>query len=336
MALVAAGNATSASNLIQAPPANNKAACRFTNSSGGDFIADTLYFRWGVAQATPKVRAVVYSDSAGSPGTLLTSSAERVGVGTGWESFTLSPPVAIAAGAAVWLGVIADATLNCYLCTPGGAIRYNSDSYADGPAATFGAASTTAFTYPVFVTGDDGLARFGRATGSLGGSGNYQPDREHIDRFTLATAGSVVVQSISTYVQTTSASVKSKAAIFADASGSPGTLVAQTEEVTGSTSGAWLMLPFAAPPTLTPGTYWLAFVADTNLVTPTFPVGGSLKADTVGTEATQWTAGPHTYSAPLAPLGIAIYADYEAAPSVVPFAGGDVAAGGGAVIRFAY
>jgi hypothetical protein len=62
------------------------------------------------------------------------------------------------------------------------------------------------------------------------------------------------------------------AAIYADNSGTPGSLIAQSPQ-TACTSG-WNTLNLASPVNLAPGTYWLAEISDTDSVICSSP-GGS-------------------------------------------------------------
>lgn len=308
MAMRNVGNQTLGSSNVQFPPANNKAVCRFQNTSGAALALTTFYGFWA-ASGSAKVKAVIYSDSAGSPNTLLATSNELVGIASGWNSLTFPTPLSVANNAYVWIGVISDTAANSVYCLASGEIKYNANTYSSGPSSTFGSSSSASFTYPMFVLGDDGSLAFGRASiDSV--PGNYQPDREHGDKFTLGGSSSVSVSSISTYVNTTSATVKSKAAIYTNSGGLPGALIAQTVEVVGSTANSWLTLNFSSPPTLTPGDYWLCFIADTNLVTPTIPVSGNIVVDGLVTEAGAWPS-TITFSASVAPVGIDIYASYS-------------------------
>ena len=309
MALTNIGKQIKGASSVQFPPANSKAVSRFQNTTGGTVTVSKL---WGYFDyhATAHVKAVIYSDNAGEPDALIGTSDERIGTANGWNSLSFSTLVDIPNNDYIWIGVIADALIyssGCSLLT--GGIRYNADTYADGPTDPFGAASTTGYVYAVFVEGDDGQLRFGRSAVD-GGAGNYQPDREHGEPFVLGGTRNVSVESISTYINTTSATVKSKAAIFTDSSGSPGTKIAQTEEVTGATSGAWLTLNFTSPPELSPGTYWLCFISSVNLATPTIAVSGLLMADGTDTEAIAFSS-TLTLNTDLSPIGIDIYASYS-------------------------
>lgn len=317
------GNQLIGTSSVQFPPANNKAVCRFQNLSGAALTISKFYGAWGETSSGAKIKAVIYSDNAGSPDQLLATSNERIGIANTWNQLTFGTPLVIENNAYVWFGVISDTMLTSTKCTSGGTIKHNSNAYTSGPSATFGAASTAAFTYRMFLEGEDGTLSFGRRsiddTGVAPGDGNYQPDREHCEKVTLGGSESVNVTSISTYITNTSASVKTKAAIYSDNSGYPGTKLAQTSEVTGSTANTWLELPIPGGVSVAPGTYWLAIITDTNLTTPVIPFSGALIVDGPMTEA---DAFPSTYpvGAPVVVLdpitdgrGIDIYASYTLA-----------------------
>lgn len=318
-AQITIGQDITGTTLVQFPPVNNKAVCRFQNTADCSISIAKAYGYWGNNYPSAKVKVVVYSDTAGPlPDALLGSSDEKVGItAAGWNEFNFSTPVVVASGAYVWIGVISDTMCNGAYNRNTGTIKYNADTYADGPSATFGAASTANYTYPIVgVSNDDGQLRFGRASVNSGG-GAYQADREHGEPFVLGGSSAVLVSSISTYVKTTSVGAKSKAAIYTNAGGAPGALIAQTVEVTGAAANSWLTLTFSSPPTLTPGTYWLCFVSDTNLDTPTIGFLGSLQSDVSGlTEATAWPPSL-AFSFSNSPVGIDIYASYAlVVPSV--------------------
>ena len=309
MAQINFGNQVPGASTIQFPPGENKAVCRVQNTTGQDLAVERFIGHWGFADySTAKMKAVIYSDNAGSPNALLATSNEQIGGFAAFKTFTFATPLTVAAGAYVWIGVISDTTVLAGFCTASGSIYYNADTYSDGPSATFGSASIAGYTYQMWVEGDDGQLRFGRSSVDAG-SGNYQLDNEHGEPFVLGGTSDVDVTSISTYVQTTSATVKSKAAIFTDSAGLPGTKVAQTVEVTGATANSWLTLNFSSPVRLSPGTYWLCFIADTNLVTPIIGGGGLLRVDGSEAESTAWSSSI-TFLYDRAPVGLDIYASY--------------------------
>lgn len=320
MALMTFGNWVEGGSFVQCPPGDNKAVCRFQNNTGYSITASRVWVRWGIPASGVKIKAVVYSDNAGAPDALLATSNEKTAIGSGWEGFDLPSPISVPSGAYVWVGVISDTTILSSVCLNTGTIYYNFDPYSDGASAAFGAAVTAGYTYQVALEGDDGQLRFGRATVVETVSGNYQTDRGHCDRVLFGGAIAVSVSSIHAYVQTTSATVKCKAAIFNDNAGTPGTKIAQTNELTGTTAGSWAQLNFASPVSLSPGTYWLAFISSENLVVPVHQMGGNIYTEEgAETEASAF-ASPAAMNNNLAPSGMPIYATYSAA-GPTPIAG---------------
>ena len=314
------GNQVAGNQNVQFPPADSKAVCRFQNTTGGDLLVDKLYAHWNPGSGTAKVKGVIYSDNAGSPDVLLATSNEKVGVASYWDGLTFPTPLLIAAGDYVWFGVISDTMCVSDKCLSGGTILYNSNTYTSGPSSTFGSATSASYTYRMFLEGEDTTASFGRRsidiTSIASGDGNYQPDREHIEKCVLGGAASVNVTSISTYIRNTSATAKSKAAIYADSAGYPGAKLAQSVEVTGSTADTWLTLSIPGGLFLSPGTYWIGFITSENLTTPVIPFTGHLIVDGPMTEASAFdptypTGSPVVVFDPVTDgRGIDIYATY--------------------------
>lgn len=321
MALRNIGNQVLGNSNVLFPPANHKAVCRFQNVSGSDLLVSKFYGDWGSASSTAKIRAVIYSDNGGVPGTLLAVSNERSGPLNRWNALTFATPLLVPNNGYVWFGVISDTSITSSVCSNSGALYYNENTYASGASSSFGAPSIVAFTYRMFLEGEDSTLSFGRRSVDIAGmgplDGNYQPDREHAEKVFLNSAGPVNVTSISTYIRNTVPTAKSKAAIYSDNAGYPGTKLAQTVEVTGSTANTWLTLPILGGVKLSPGAYWLAFISSENLTTSVIPFSGNLIVDGPMTEA---SAFPSTYptGAPVVVIdpvtdgrGIDIYATYE-------------------------
>ena len=110
----------------------------------------------GAASGSQVVKAVVYSDSNGVPGSLLgTSNAVTITAGTafGWVPFTFSAPVTIGAGP-VWVGYLAGASTGVTQFkydTSAGAVKYNADTYVDGASNPFGTAGTASKPNPFSI-----------------------------------------------------------------------------------------------------------------------------------------------------------------------------------------
>ena len=105
------------------------------------------------------VRGLVYANVAGGhgPAALLGQSREvtiAAGRGAGWVDFTIAPPLRLTPGT-YWLGLHSGPRVVArYAATATeSALRFNGDSYANGPAATFGTASTDAKAMSMYAVG---------------------------------------------------------------------------------------------------------------------------------------------------------------------------------------
>jgi hypothetical protein len=79
------------------------------------------------------------------------------------------------------------------------------------------------------------------------------------------------VNSIALYGASTGATQNFKGVIYANSSGSPGSLLSSGTQVTGYTSGSQLTLPLTTPQNLTAATqYWLGFITDSVVVVQNF------------------------------------------------------------------
>lgn len=74
---------------------------------------DITAIRWycALSSATGKAKGALFTDSGGSPGTLLSSGTEKVGWTTGtWERLVLTTPQTVVAGTTYWLAILTDTT----------------------------------------------------------------------------------------------------------------------------------------------------------------------------------------------------------------------------------
>jgi hypothetical protein len=308
MALQNIGNQTVGGSNVQGPIANDKVACRFQNTTGSTITVKTLTFF--CQNFTGKMKAIIYSDVSSAPSALLATSTEMVNPATGYNTLTFPTPLAVANSAYIWIGVIGDTTSTSGSTSlASGQIDYNANTYTSGPSNPFGAGPTTAaFTYVEWVEGDDGGLTLGRASVDAGTGTVYVANTETADQFTLGGSASYNATSISVRIGTTSATANCIAGIYSDSSGVPGTLLGTTAQVTGTTTGTWLTLTFGTPVTLSPGTYWLAFLSDTTLASPSILSGGQTvtksRAESLGLLAT----GTSWSGTSIAPRGLDIYA----------------------------
>lgn len=132
--------------------ANQKVALKTTAASSFQVTAGRINFQTTANAA--KVKMVIYADSAGSPGGLLGTSDEVVGVAPSvWTTFTFSTPVALTGGSSYWIGFISDTALAVWNTGPGSIIAGNNDTYSDGAAGTFGSSTPGTTGWGITVSG---------------------------------------------------------------------------------------------------------------------------------------------------------------------------------------
>ena len=113
----------------------------------------------GATAGSQSLRAVLYADSAGTPGSrLATSSAVTINAGraAGWVIFTLPATVSLQAGIYYWVGLhsgTADKISRFAGTSVASALRWNLDAYSDGPSSPFGAVKTDSTQLAAFATG---------------------------------------------------------------------------------------------------------------------------------------------------------------------------------------
>jgi glucose/arabinose dehydrogenase/PKD repeat protein len=101
----------------------------------------------GPGTGAQKMRMAIYADSSGAPGALVVTSSEVTiadGQEPGWVGFSVPAGAALPAGS-YWIvshhGSASDTIRRYKVTRTSGTAKANTDSYADGPANPFGAAS---------------------------------------------------------------------------------------------------------------------------------------------------------------------------------------------------
>jgi hypothetical protein len=160
------------------PVANNISVCGvFVLSEAGDVTKLTSY--WSAANATVRVKGVIYSVNAGEPSQLLGTTDEITGVpNDDWKDMPFAAPVILAAGS-YFLGIITDTSLTT-VTSAAGTNRFDAVTYASGPLSTWDVAgdsnsSTRKPIYATYTVGGGGSEdRTGTAT-ALSGSAALGP-----------------------------------------------------------------------------------------------------------------------------------------------------------------
>jgi hypothetical protein len=248
---------------------NVKAVTKYT-AVQGNIVRVTAYLRADPTKTgTQNVKAIVYRNSNGSPGTRLGVSYEvtiTAGKPWGWVTFPFLTPIPVHPAETVWMGFIASNTTDltqAAITTPmTNDLVFNSDNYATGPSDPFGAGTLRTKHYSLYATVDQPTI-FGDTT--PGGSWDALPaNTKRAAKFT-ATAGSVT--RVSAYVSgsTTAGSQAIKAVIYSDSGGLPQTLLGTSNAVTVTQNQAarWVDFTFPSPVSVSAGSLWIGFIANT-------------------------------------------------------------------------
>jgi hypothetical protein len=284
-----------------------------SGSASSDYFGIVAFFDGATAQVYISINPsgiIRVTRGVPSSGTLLGSSTETISVNSVNE---IEWDVTIHGSAGIvkiWInGVLSSINLsgvntsasgvaqfNAFALTGGASVSSSTTGYYDHMYfycwTTAGSSDTPLLTNPVIETtletADDSV-QFTATAGILGNvaytcATNSAPGANQLALRTFTPGVNCTLNSIGILPEATSATAKFKAVLYADSSGSPGTLVATGTEVVGTTSGSRLALPFASGQSLTSGTaYWIGYITDTSVVvrqydTTTTP--GQTKANT--------------------------------------------------------
>lgn len=186
-----------------APGANFLLLLKVTAPATGTVTQIQVLF--GTTSASAKAKAVIYSDSSGSVGTLLTNgtSAEVTGTTNGAvTAFTFSTPPSVTSGTAYWIGYIIDT--NCFvgtISTSTGTSASKANTYASGAPSspTSLTSGTVALQIAATVTG---IATDYQAVGDTYYDGDcsyaFDATAGHIDRYSCGSlaAGTATVKGV--------------------------------------------------------------------------------------------------------------------------------------------
>jgi PKD repeat protein len=149
---------TTPGTSIDLASANFKEVSKFNAPQAGNVVKVTGYVSGlGATSGTQKLRAVIYADSSGNPGTRLGVSNEvtiNANQAWGWVNFTFPSAVAIQAGT-IWIGYFGGAKhdLTQLRYDPvANDLRYNTNTYTSGASNPFGAATVSNKHYSIYAT----------------------------------------------------------------------------------------------------------------------------------------------------------------------------------------
>ena len=150
---------TTPGTLTDSAGLNLKVVSKYTAPSAGNVVKVTGYLSGlGATTSSEKIKAIIYANAGGAPGSLLGVSSEVVinaKAAWAWVTFTFASPVAIPAGT-IWIGYIAGGSktdlIQMRYSQVAGDLRYNFNTYTAGPAATFGTAASADFHYSLYAT----------------------------------------------------------------------------------------------------------------------------------------------------------------------------------------
>ena len=150
---------TTPGTLTDSAALNLKVVSKYTAPSAGNVVKVTGYLSGlGATTSSEKIKAIIYANAGGAPGSLLGVSSEvviKAKAAWAWVTFTFASPVAIPAGT-IWIGYIAGGSkgdlIQMRYSQVAGDLRYNFNTYTAGPAATFGTAASADLHYSLYAT----------------------------------------------------------------------------------------------------------------------------------------------------------------------------------------
>ena len=294
---------------------NTAGSTNDTNGTAGDMAAYSLpasssftatqMHLYLHSAATGKVKCAIYSDSSGNPGSLLASTSELTNPGSGWQTFT-GISQSITSGTAYWL-VFWMNSIDSWNCeSSGGTMSYKNTGYGTWPSSFGTPSGSTTEEASIYADGSGGSSTPTPtpAGGTLGctsvGSSNNSSSANDLNAFRFQAGSSFTATQMKLYLAS-AVSGKMKLAIYSDSSGSVGSMLKGTNELTNPASG-WVTFTLTASQAITSGSYyWLVEWANASYTTKTDTTKGTTKYGNV-TYSTTWPAGssinngPYTYN----------------------------------------
>jgi hypothetical protein len=216
------------------------------------------------------VSAVIYSDDNGVPGAKLYQSAPDTvrAAGEGYWHYYAAPQIPMPTGT-YWIGIHSGGTVAIardFANLSSATTWYgNADTFADEATGVFGAGSpgTAAMSIVGLYFPPQTISIAGRATIASTPSGGLSANFKRGSRFTMPVKGNV--RSLSAYLDSLgggTATQSVRLALYRDAGGTPGDLIATSREITlaAGSAGQWRTADLVSPTfyaTLEPGDYWI-------------------------------------------------------------------------------
>ncbi|MCL6096364.1 MAG: site-specific integrase [Patescibacteria group bacterium] len=200
---VTAGYTTQPTGTNDSGNANLAILNKATPSSSGTVSSISVYIS-AVDPALPHMRAAIYSDSSGTPNTLLAQSANQTLTANSWNTFPLSANVT--AGTQYWIGWEAESnnTHEFYDSVGGTNNNYykNLGSYQAFPSTFTTPTAQNNIQYGVYMTytPNSTYDSFASSLFSLGGTGQvlFQNSTDSIQAFQIKNAAGTGVLSVDT------------------------------------------------------------------------------------------------------------------------------------------
>ncbi len=270
------------SNNIQEPPANFKAASKFSltfNASVSTIFIDYKATAIGFA-ANSKNKAIIYADSGGVPGAFIAQSAEVLGSGSNQLNvtiaYTFSPAVNLtAAGGPYWLGIWSDTQSQSFCQVLASGIDFNAQAYSTGgsPSNPFGTSNTPANgQYPILAKYTPVLTAGSYSGETVGMTDStiltYSSNALRVARVDATYGTGSEISSVTFFLSAGVPAAKVKAVLYADdgAAGAPGTLLGSSAELVGPVIGPNTLSLVGGPINFT-GRPYIGVFCDTNLST---------------------------------------------------------------------
>lgn len=233
---------------------------KYTASRSGNATNIQINIADNVASGK-KVKAAIYSDNSGSPGSFLMGTNELTAPTAGWHELTLTAAQSITSGTAYWLVVWSDdPNFHMKADSDSGNGRYKSTTYSlTWPAAT--GMSTNNVKYCMYAT-DTGTTPT-QLIGSNSSGSTYDGVGSDLSmaKFTASANGTATKIKVKLNNACT-AGKKVKVAIYADNAGAPGAMLMGSNELTAPAAG-WQEFTLTSSQSITSGTtYWLAVWSD--------------------------------------------------------------------------